>query len=142
MPWLTRRLLAYITGGLGLASAAAAAFGFIQTERLQATRLALAARELVIETLQDRIENDQVLIAQRDALIAEQNNAVLALSEASKANRQAYELRIAQAERRAARHQAQAEDILNRHLETTDELERSRAALSLIQEVLTEETPQ
>lgn len=141
MTWLTRKLLGYIAGGLGLALVATGIFGFIQTERLQAARLALAARELVIRTLEDRIANDTLAIQQRDALITEQNNAVLAMAEASKANRKAYELRLAQAERRANGYRAEAEDIMSRHLETQDELERSRAALGLILEVVGQEQP-
>lgn len=141
MTWLTRRLLGFIAGGLGLALAASAAFGFIQTERLQATKLALAARELVIETLEDRIANDAIALAQRDAIIEEQNAAVTAMAEASKANRKAYELRLAQAESRADSLQTQAQDIMTRTLETEDELERSRAALRLIQEVVEQESP-
>jgi hypothetical protein len=137
--FITTKVLGYLAGGLGLALVAAVLFGFIQTERLQATRLALAARELVIQTLEHRITNDQHLIAQRDALINEQNDAVAALAKASEENRRGYVLRVRLAERRADTMQAQAADIMSRQLDTQDELERSRAALRLIHEVLGQE---
>lgn len=139
MQFLTTKVLGYLSGGLSIALVVSAFYIGIQGSRLDAARETIAAQSLVIETLEDRIDTDQALIAQRDALIAEQNTAVLALSEASKANRQAYELRIAQAERRAAGYQAQAEDIMSRTLEAEDELERSRAALALIHDVVGKE---
>lgn len=137
--WVTLKALGFLSGALGLALLAASAFGWLQTERLGAANATIDAKDLVIETQQTRIENDALAIAQRDALITEQNTAVLALAEASKANRAAYEARIAQADRRAAGYQAEAADIMSRHIETTDELERSRAALSLIHEYVGKE---
>lgn len=139
MQFLTTKVLGYLSGGLSIALVVSAFYIGIQGSRLDAAQETIAAKSLVIETLEDRIDTDQTLIAQRDALIAEQNTAVLALSEASKANRQAYEQRIAQADLRAASYQAQAEYIMSRTLEAEDELERSRAALALIHEVVGKE---
>ena len=96
--WITMKALGYLSGGLGLALVAASIFGWVQTSRLDAAQATIAAKEEVIAAYELRVELDQAKIAERDALIAEQNAAVQALAEASKANRQAYELRIAQAQ--------------------------------------------
>lgn len=117
---------------LVLALAASAAFGWLQTERLGAARETIAAQGL-------RIKVDAEHIAERDLLIAKQNDAVRAIVSAQAKDRAAYQARIATADRTAQGYRAQADAILQRNIETQDELERSREALRLIIEVVGQE---
>lgn len=135
------RILGFGSIGLALALAASAAFGWLQTERLGAARETIAARDEVIAAQVLRIEADAVLIAERDRLIGRQNDAVRAIQSAQAAERSAYQARLASAERTAGTYRAQAADILQRNIETQDELERSREALRLIVEVVGQEPP-
>lgn len=86
--------------------------------------------------LVQRIESDRQLIAARDQLISKQNAAVLALAEASKVQREAYETRIAAADKLAQARKAEATAIMAREAQAQDELGRAREALQLIQEVV------
>ena len=136
-------MLAWLKGRasllLGVALVAALGFGAIQTDRLKAAKDLLAANDRVTELLGQRIASDAMLIAERDSLIAKQNSAVLALAEASKANRAAYEARVAAAEKTAQAYRVQAQNIMAREAEAQDEAGRAREALALIQEVIENE---
>lgn len=137
MPFsITTRLLGFVSGDLALALAAAVVFGWIQTDRLKSAKETIVALDGKAALLVQRITSDRQLIETRDKLITAQNNAVLAMQKAAEADRKAYMARIAAADKVAKVYEAQAADILSRQIETTDELERSRAALALIQEMV------
>ena len=92
--------------------------------------------------LTERVNSDRGLIASRDQLIGKQNLAVLAIQQSAQADRTAYLARIAAADKVAKTYQHSADTIMARQIETTDELQRSRAALALIKEMIgTEGTP-
>lgn len=141
MSFITTKLLGYLSGGLGIALALALAFGWVQTTRLSSARETIDAKAGEIRLLTLRTISDRALIASRDELIAAQNKAVRAMAAAAARDRAAYLARIAAAEKLAKVHQTRATDIMARSIETTDELERSRAALALIQEMIGAETP-
>ena len=137
MPFaITTRLLGYLSGGLGVALVAAGAFGWVQTDRLSAAQDLIASMRGEAALLAQRITSDAQLIQSRDDLIGAQNKAVLAMQQAAEADHAAYKARIAAAEKLAANYQASAKDIMSRQASTEDELERSREALRLIQEVV------
>jgi hypothetical protein len=136
MGWLTRKLLAYVAGGLGLALIAASAFGWLQTDRLNAAKSTITSLKGQVSLLAQRVKSDAQLIQVRDDLIGAQNQAVLAMQQAAEADRSAYQARIAAAEKLAKVQKDRAADIMSRQASTQDELERSREALRLIQEMV------
>jgi hypothetical protein len=136
LPSVTRRLLGYVSGGLALALALTGAFAWLQTARLSSAQELATSLRSTIGLLRQRVNSDSQLIAVRDRLIQSQNTAVLALQKADTSNRKAYEARIASAEKVAKVQQARAADIMARQATTQDELERSREALRLIQQVV------
>lgn len=136
MTWLTRKLLAYLAGGLGVLLIASAAFGWLQTERLNAARSLVTSLRGEVTLLTQRVKSDFQLIQVRDQLITTQNQAVLAMQQAADADRAAYQSRIAAAEQLAKVQKDRAADIMSRQATTQDELERSREALRLIQEMV------
>lgn len=119
--------------------AAALTFGWVQTSRLDTANAAITSGASANKLLIERVNSDRSLIATRDALIAKQNAAVTNLVEAAKADRTAYLSRIAKADKVAVSYETNAKAILARQITTTDELQRSRAALSLIVETLAAE---
>ena len=139
MPFsITTRLLGFVSGGLGIALALALGFGWLQTDRLKAAKLTISSQTTNLQLLAQRVISDRGLIASRDQLIGKQNLAVLAIQKSAQADRTAYLARIAAADKVAKTYQNSASNILARQIETRDELERSRAALALIKEVLAE----
>lgn len=136
MGWLTRKLLAYLAGGLGLALIAASAFGWLQTDRLNAAKRTITSLTGEVSLLTQRVKADVQLIQVRDQLIGTQNQAVLAMQQAADADRVAYQARIVAAEKLAKVQKDRAADIMSRQASTQDELERSREALRLIQEMV------
>lgn len=136
MSFITTKLLGYVSGGLGIALVLAGGFGWLQTDRLSSARTTITAQLASIGLLEQRIVADSGKIADRDSLINAQNVAVLALKSASDADHAAYLSRIAAADKVAKVYQTQAANIMARQIDTTDELERSRAALKLIQEMI------
>jgi hypothetical protein len=139
LPATLIKFLSFGSLGLGVALAAASTFGWVQTTRLGAARETIAARDTTIASLNDRVRNDAILIVERDRLIGVQNAAVQAIVTAQANERTAYLARIDQAQKVAGTYKAQAATIMQRNVETTDELERARAALSLIEEVVGKE---
>lgn len=139
LPATLTRVLGFGSIGLAVALAGASTFGWVQTTRLGAARETISARDETIGTLKVRIANDQVLIAQRDELIDKQNQAVLAISHAQSEQREAYEARLTAANRTAQGYRARATAILAQKTDAVDELERSRAALKLIEDTLAPE---
>lgn len=142
MSWITTKLLSYVSGGLLSALLAASAFSYLQTTRLEGARNVIAKMTDTVTLLTQRVHSDRALIATRDQLIGKQNAAVLAMHKAAEADRAAYAQRIAAAEKVAKVYKAQAADIMARSTTATDELERSRAALALIEEMIGAEYPQ
>lgn len=134
--WITTKLLGFVSGGLAIALALAVAFGWVQSGRLNVATQRIKDLGGQIVLLEQRVNSDAGLIATRDRLIAAQNQAVLAMQQAADADRKAYEARIAAANKLAQVQEARAKDIMSRHVDTQDELERSRAALALIQEMV------
>lgn len=130
---VTRRALGFLSGGLGLALIAASGFGYVQTERLQAARETITARN-------ETIEAHKAAVGQRDALIVTQNAAVRQLQEQSEKDRAAYLERLAAADKRAEVYQGQANRLLSATSQATGELGRCRDAVQLIQDTLNEET--
>lgn len=133
---ITTRLLGFVSGGLCIALALAVAFGWLQTDRLSTSRDLVKSLRGEISLLVQRVKSDGQLIATRDQLITAQNTAVLAMHETAEADRAAYKARIAAAEKLAKVQQDRAADIMSRNASTEDELERSREALRLIQEMV------
>lgn len=136
MTWITRKLLAYLAGGLGALLLAATAFGWVQTDRLGAARETIKSMTGEVSLLTQRVTSDRQLIQTRDDLIAAQNQAVAAMQQAAEADRTAYRARITAANKLAQVQTDRAEDIMSRQATTDDELERSREALRLIQEMV------
>lgn len=134
--WITRRLLGYVSAGLGVLLLASAAFGWLQTDRLNAAKEAITSLKGEVTLLTQRVKSDAQLIAVRDTLIGTQNQAVLAMQKAADADRTAYQARIVAAEKLAKVQKDRAADIMSRQATTQDELERSREALRLIQEMV------
>lgn len=126
--------------GVFLAFALLGGFAWLQTDRLSSARATIKAQTETVVVLKDRILSDTGRIAERDRLIAKQNAAVLEIVEQQREDRTAYLASIDAANRRAAGLQAQAADIMKRHVETTDELERAREALKLMVEVVGQES--
>lgn len=125
---------------LAIALALVSTFAWLQTERLSSARETIAARDITIQAHVERIKADFQRLAERDRLIAKQNEAVQAIVKAQAGERAAYLERLAKSDRTAKGYRAQADAILQRTIETQDELERSREALRLIVEVVGKET--
>jgi len=136
MAWLTRRLLGYVSGGLGVLLLVACGFGWLQTDRLNAAKRTITSLSGEVALLVQRVKSDTQLIATRDQLIGTQNQAVLAMQQAADADRTAYQSRINAAEKLAKVQTNRAKDVMSRQASTEDELERSREALRLIQEMV------
>lgn len=139
---LSKRLWTFVSGGLGVGLIAAAGFGWLQMERLSAARDLTASLRGEVSLLTQRVQSDAQLITSRDALIDSQNKAVLAMQQAAEADRTAYKARIAAAEKLAKVQSDRAADIMSRQASTDDELQRSREALKLIQEMVGDSSPQ
>jgi len=139
---LSKRLWPFVSGGLGVGLIAAAGFGWLQTERLSSARDLTASLRGEVSLLTQRVQSDAQLITSRDALIDSQNKAVLAMQQAAEADRTAYKARIAAAEKLAKVQSDRAADIMSRQASTDDELQRSREALKLIQEMVGDSSPQ
>jgi hypothetical protein len=133
---IPRSLWAYVASGLGIALLASVGFGWLQTERLGSARDLVTSLRGEVALLTQRVQTDAQLITSRDALIDTQNRAVLAMQQAADADRAAYKSRIAAAEKLAKVQSDRAADIMARQASSADELERSREALRLIQEMV------
>lgn len=133
---ITKRLWAYVSGGLGIALIASVGFGWLQTDRLGSARDLVTSLRGEVALLTQRVQSDAQLLSTRDELIDSQNKAVLAMQQAAEADRTAYKARIAAAEKLAKVQSDRAADIMSRQASTDDELQRSREALKLIQEMV------
>jgi cytoskeletal protein RodZ len=114
-------------------------FAWLQTTRLTASEQARTAQTETIGTLRQRVLDDAVRIAQRDTLIAKQNQAVAAIGKASAEGQAAYQARNAQADVAARKLKATADSIMATTIATADELDRCRSAVSLIHDTLSKE---
>lgn len=90
------------------------------------------ARQGTITALEQRVSDDAMKLAARDALIGRQNDAVAALRDRAEQNRKAYQLAYARADERAKDHDKRAAQLLALQSETEDELGQCRAARDLI----------
>lgn len=122
---ILKRPLALLYGGLGVAFLACSIIAWVQTNRLK-----ISQHEL--EVTQHEVASLKTDIASRDLLIDKQNKAVLELQQRAEVDRKAYLSRLDTAQRLAIRYRGQASDIMNQQTDSQDELERSRAALRLI----------
>lgn len=78
----------------------------VQSWRLDQSQQLVTALKGYVEVLKGRVTDDARKLTQRDALIAEQNQAVQAIATKSAKDQAAYEARIAQANAKAARLQS------------------------------------
>lgn len=98
---------------------------WVQTQRLNAARETIAARDARIDLLGHAISD-------RDTAIARQNAAINEIRRKQEADKAAYRDRLLKAETRAEKYRAEAQDLLEAKTDAPDELERCRATLRLI----------
>jgi hypothetical protein len=133
MPFsITKRLLAYVAGGLGLSVLIVTGLLMVQTSRLSSAQDAIKALKELVVAKEARILEDATKIAERDRLIAVQNAAVIKMAEKSVEDEKAYQARLAVAERKAASLDKQIQKIDQSPAVTQEEL------LGLIRESIAE----
>lgn len=108
----------------------------IQTIRLDASQETAAARQITIEARNDRIKEDAVKLANRDALIARQNTAVdTMLADLAEAKRVS-DARVATARQETVVAVREAEALMALQAPLGDEIELCRASADLLRQEL------
>jgi hypothetical protein len=134
---LGKKLLGYLSGGLGAAALATSAFAGFQTHRLTESKGTVTTLQGSLDRA-DKAFATVVLVANeraealkgRDGIIRSQSDSIDALDRAAQADRSSYLAGIRKADAGGKAHEARADELI--HMPTPAPADRCEAARSLI----------
>ncbi|MBB3693038.1 hypothetical protein [Sphingomonas sp. BK580] len=136
-PFITTKLLGYLSGGLGAFALAAGAFGAVQTHRLHETqgtvkvlRDSMARADNAFATVVTAANERGEALKARDGIISEQTASIDAIQAQRSADRARYVRSIVAADDGAKVHEARAAELVRQP--TVAPADRCEAARTLI----------